>query len=55
MMTLTQANQIWTDCYASANYELWDKYTDSQREEAILVRNQAIGGNYGTWDISDRH
>lgn len=54
-MTLTEANLIWTDCYASTDLTLWAKYSDRQRREAIEVRDQAANGQWGIWNISDRH
>jgi hypothetical protein len=38
-MTLTEANQIWHDCYASDDLTLWSQYTVEQREQAISVRS----------------
>lgn len=40
-MTLTEANQIWFDCYQSTDLTLWDKYTSDQRLVAIQVRSGA--------------
>lgn len=39
-MTITEANQIWNDCYNSDDYSLWAKYTPEQRERAISLRCQ---------------
>jgi hypothetical protein len=57
-MTIDQANQIWTDCYASSDLSLWDLYTDRQRLEAIDVRqleHERVTGGWGVFNISDRH
>ncbi len=53
-MTLTEANAIWSDCYASDDLSLWDRYTDRQRHEAIAVRSGSNDGQWGIWNISDR-
>jgi uncharacterized membrane protein len=55
-MTLETANQIWNDCYNSSDLSLWNKYTSAQRLKAIDVRDaHANGGQWGIWNISDRH
>lgn len=57
-MTIDQANQIWHDCYASTDYDLWNRYTSEQRLLAIEIRQQEHDrqrGCWGTWSISDRH
>ena len=58
-MTLETANQIWNDCYNSTDFNLWDKWTWQDREEALRVRTSvALGGDsgqWGIWNISDRH
>jgi hypothetical protein len=53
-MTLTEANTIWTACYASDDLTLWDQYTSTQRDQAIAVRDQTANGQWGIWNISDR-
>jgi hypothetical protein len=54
-MTLTEANTIWTACYASDDLTLWGNYTDAQRRQAIETRDaHANGGQWGIWTISDR-
>lgn len=52
-MTLTEANQIWNDCYIQ-NPPLWDQYTDEQRLQAIRVRNNEELIEYTYFNISDR-
>ena len=58
-MTIDQANEIWTACYgstlASETAKGWATYTSAQRLQAIAVRQDAHDGQYGTWNISDRH
>jgi hypothetical protein len=56
-MTLTEANTVWTACYGDdLNSDGWDRYTSAQRQQAIDVRDaHANGGQWGFWDISDRH
>lgn len=57
-MTITEANQIWKDCYMPEGESKWNDYTWEQREQAISVRDchaAASRGSYGVWDISDRY
>ena len=57
-MTITEANQIWFDCYQSTDLSLWNKYTTQQRLDAIDTRqleHERQHGGWGTWEISDRH
>jgi len=54
-MTLETANLIWNACYGTAAMDGWDLYTSEQRLQAIETRNaHANGGQYGSWNISDR-
>ena len=54
-MTLTEANQIWSDCYQSTDLTLWNRYSSAQRLQAIEVRDaHTNGGQWGVWNISDR-
>ena len=55
-MTITEANQIWSDCYQSTDLSLWDRYTSDQRLEAIQTRDRHANGDgqWGIWNISDR-
>jgi hypothetical protein len=57
-MTLETANLIWNACYqgtAADTAKGWATYTSAQRLQAIAVRQDAHDGQYGTWNISDRH
>jgi hypothetical protein len=57
-MTLETANLIWTACYqgtAADTAKGWATYTSAQRLQAIAVRQDAHDGQYGIWNISDRH
>jgi hypothetical protein len=59
-MTITEANEIWNACYGDpikydATMDAWQRYTWMQREEAIRVRNEELGGAiWGLYNISDR-
>jgi len=57
-MTIDQANQIWTACYGAGvdTAQGWKVYSNAQRLQAIETRNaHAAGGQWGSWNISDRH
>jgi hypothetical protein len=58
-MTITEANQIWNDCYGTSGVSpSWGKYTSAQRLLAIEIRQQEHDrqrGCWGTWSVSDRH
>jgi hypothetical protein len=57
-MTLETANLIWNACYqgtADETAQGWATYTSAQRRQAIQVRQDAHDGQYGNWNISDRH
>jgi hypothetical protein len=59
-MTLETANLIWDACYGSPyaadTAKGWATYSSRQRREAIEVRDaHANGGQWGIWNISDRH
>jgi len=55
-MTITEANAIWFDCYQSTDLDLWNRYTDAQRRQAIATRDAHANGDgqWGIWNISDR-
>ena len=58
LMTLETANLIWNACYqgtAADTAKGWATYTSAQRRQAIAVRQDAHDGQYGNWNISDRH
>ena len=57
-MTIETANLIWNACYqgtAADTAKGWATYTSAQRLQAIAVRQDAHDGQYGIWNISDRH
>ena len=56
-MTLETANLIWDACYGSNDASKgWATYTSAQRMQAIETRDaHANGGQWGIWNISDRH
>jgi hypothetical protein len=56
-MTIDQANEIWTACYGDdLTSDGWERYSSAQRMQAIETRDaHANGGQWGIWNISDRH
>ena len=56
-MTLETANLIWNACYGDdLNSDGWTRYSSAERMQAIETRDaHANGGQWGVWNISDRH
>ena len=58
-MTIETAHLIWNACYqgtAADTAKGWATYTSAERMQAIETRDaHANGGQWGIWNISDRH